>query len=128
MGKSDLLIYGLFIAAYLLFNFLMQQLAARRARAQREQAQQARPQPDAAPPSADQSLEELWGRGQQAHVYESATAVEPVRKRVEPVAGTAPAPYLSPKTLLRSRRGLRHAIVVMTVLGPCRALDPPDRG
>lgn len=129
MGKSDLLIYGLFIAGYLLFNFLMQQLAARRARQQRELPQQASPQPDAEPPSsADASFEELWGRGQQADARASATAVEPVRKRVEPVAGTAPAPYLSPKTLLRSRQDLRHAIVVMTVLGPCRALDPHDRG
>lgn len=128
MGKSDLLIYGLFIAGYLLFNFLMQRLAARRAQQQREQAQQPTPQPDAAPPPADESLEELWGRGQQADAHASATAGEPVRKRVEPMAGTAPTPRLSPKTLLRSRQSLRDAIVVMTVLGPCRALDPHDPG
>ncbi len=35
-------------------------------------------------------------------------------------------PGVSP--LLRGRRSLRQAIVMMTVLGPCRAQQPPDVG
>ena len=31
----------------------------------------------------------------------------------------------SRKTLFRSRRDMRRVIVAMTVLGPCRAYDPP---
>jgi len=128
MERSDLLIYGLFIAGYLLFNFLMQR-AAKRARQQRERAQQEQAQPDGVMTSADEPLDELWGRGsQQEEAHEHVVAVEPARKRVETLAGTAPTPRLSPKTLLRSRQSLRDAIVVMTVLGPCRALDPHDRG
>jgi hypothetical protein len=30
------------------------------------------------------------------------------------------------RALLAGRRNLRHAIVIMTVLGPCRAQQPPD--
>lgn len=129
MEKSNLLIYGLFIAAYLLFNFLMQQLAAKRARQQRERVQQEQAQQDALMTSADEPLDELWGRGgQHEEAHENVVTVEPARKRVETTAGAAPAPRLSPTALLRSRQSLRDAIVVMTVLGPCRALDPHDRG
>jgi hypothetical protein len=32
------------------------------------------------------------------------------------------------KPLLRGRRNLRQAIIVATVLGPCRAQQPPDAG
>jgi hypothetical protein len=32
----------------------------------------------------------------------------------------------SRKTLFRTRREVRRVIVAMTVLGPCRAYDPPD--
>jgi hypothetical protein len=128
MEKSNLLIYGLFIAAYLLFNFLMQQLAAKRARQQRERVQQEQAQQDASMTSADEPLDELWGRGgQHEEAREPVVTVEPARRRVETIGGTA-APRLSPKALLRSRQSLRDAIVVMTVLGPCRALDPHDRG
>lgn len=128
MDKSNLLIYGLFIAGYLLFNFLMQQVA-RRARQQRERAQQEQAQQGAVLTSADGPLDDLWGRGgQQEETHEHVATVEPARKPVETLAGTAPAPRLSPNTLLRSRQSLRDAIVVMTVLGPCRALDPHDRG
>ena len=129
MEKSNLLIYGLFIAAYLLFNFLMQQLAAKRARQQQERVQQEQAQRDALMTSADEPLDQLWGRGgQQEEAQEPVVTVEPARRRIEAGAGAAPTPRLSPYTLLRSRQSLRDAIVVMTVLGPCRALDPHDRG
>lgn len=32
----------------------------------------------------------------------------------------------SSQTLFRTRRDVRRVIVTMTVLGPCRAYDPPD--
>jgi hypothetical protein len=30
------------------------------------------------------------------------------------------------RALLRTPRDLRRAIIIMTILGPCRAYDPPD--
>lgn len=112
MGKGELLTFGLVIAGFLAFNFFMR-WAARRARAlqEAEQAQQA----DAPSATDDEPAEVIWGREAQPAAQAPAPAAAPPREqRVEP------AP------VFRSRKGLRHAIVVMTVLGPCRALGPYD--
>jgi hypothetical protein len=42
-----------------------------------------------------------------------------------PSALTASAPRRRRHWPLRSRREVRRAIVLMTILGPCRALEPP---
>ncbi len=125
MEQFDFLIYGLLIAAFLLFNYVVQQ-AAKRARAQQEQEQAQ--QQAAAPSPEDEPLDYLWGRRPQADLPAVAAPVEPAC-RVEAIAAErAPAPRrTAPATLFRSRQDLRHAIVVMTVLGPCRALEPHDR-
>lgn len=127
MGTTELLIYVLFIVGFLLFNFLAQQLG-RRARQQQERAQQ---QESAPVPVEYELLQDAWGRTPQAELPEAApvvTAPSRAARRVEAIAA-APAPQRrSATSLLRSRQGLRDAIVIMTVLGPCRALDPHDRG
>ena len=100
MGKNELLIYGLLIVGYLLFNYFMQQVA-KRARERQDQAAQ---QQEAAPSPIED--------------------VEP-RPRVEAIAVPATAARVTaPHALVRYTADLRHAIMVMTVLGPCRALQP----
>jgi hypothetical protein len=55
----------------------------------------------------------------------------PAREAVRP---GFPVPVVEPRVAIRqralvrlgSRRDVRRAIVLMTILGPCRALDPPD--
>ncbi|MGQ0522082.1 MAG: hypothetical protein ACT4P8_00290 [Betaproteobacteria bacterium] len=123
MSKNELFLYGLFFVGFLLFNYFMQQVA-KRARERQEQAQQ----PEAAPVPEDEALEPLWGRVPQDAFPQPAARVEPAR-RVETVAAQpAPSPrYLGPKALFGSRQALRHAVIVMTVLGPCRALQPHDQ-
>lgn len=115
---SELLFLGLIIAGFLLFNYVARQLA-----------QKAREQPEAAdasaPPAGDEPLENLWGR-----------APAPLPAGPEPIARAVPLPYAGPPQpsrrrtrarLFRTRRDLRRAVVAMTVLGPCRALEPHER-
>jgi hypothetical protein len=122
MGKSgsELLVYGLIIAGFLLFNYLAQKLA-KKAREQHEAAQREAAQ---APPNEQQeALEDIWGRLPAAPV--AATQVpeqRPVPRGVPP-----PSRQGATRRLFRTRQDLRHAIVLMTVLGPCRALEPPDQ-
>ena len=123
MGTNELLIYGLLIVGYLLFNYFMQQVA-KRARERQEQAAQ---QQEAAPSAIeDEPAEYLWGRKPGAESPAVPTDIGS-RPRVEPIATPAPAPRVTaPHALFRSTADLRHAIMVMTVLGPCRALEPYD--
>jgi hypothetical protein len=61
------------------------------------------------------------------HVFE--TTQETTKLRQEPIS-TLPRPTSSRKLgtplkiSLHNKRGLRQGIVLMTVLGPCRALEP----
>jgi hypothetical protein len=127
MGKSgsELLVYGLIIAGFLLFNFLAQKLA-KKAREQQEAAEREAAEREAAegPPAAqEEALEDIWGRLPAAPV----TAVQVPGKRPAPRAAPPPSRPAATRRLFRTRQDLRHAIVLMTVLGPCRALEPFDR-
>ena len=62
---------------------------------------------------------------------------QPTRHRIQPrEAPPAPAAVrrrgISPNSLFRTRAEMRRAIILMTILGPCRASDPlgaqRDRG
>lgn len=126
MGKNELLLYGLFFAVFLLFNYIMQQ-AAKRTR-ERQAAEQAAQQQEAAPSPEEESLEYLWGRKPGPDLPEAPEYIEPA-PRIETIAAPAPAPaprLTAPHALFRTTQDLRHAVVVMTILGPCRALKPYD--
>jgi hypothetical protein len=84
--------------------------------------------------SADQAVERepetLFRR--QARVSETDPSL-PWVPRTRADASEAPAlstarfaAPITKKSLLGSKRELRRGIIVMTVLGPCRAYDPPD--
>jgi hypothetical protein len=118
MGKSgsELLVYGLIIAGFLLFNYLAQKLAKKA----REQQEAAEHEAAEAPPVAQEdTLEDIWGRL-------PVTAVQPPEHRPAPRVAPPPGRPAATRRLFRNRQDLRHAIVLMTVLGPCRALEPPD--
>ena len=121
MGKYELLIYGLIFLGFLLLNNVMQ--AVKRARQQQEEERAQRQ--ESAPPPEDEPLEYIWGRRPQPDLPAAAAHLEPA-PRLEAIAAPLAA---SPRraalaALFCSRQDLRHAIVVMTVLGPCRALEP----
>lgn len=122
MGKpgSDLLFYILIIGGFLLFNYLARTLA-RKAREQQEAAEREAAQ--AQPAEAEEPLEDPWGRPLAAPVPAPQPAVRHAPAALAPQARHARAPH----ALFRTRQDLRRAIVVMTVLGPCRALEPYDR-
>lgn len=121
MQPAELLLYGFLVVAVILFNLVMQ-LLARRSRPPAEGAPPPVP-PDLASrrPAPLPSPEEFWGR-----------LPEAVQPPAPPAARSAATPRdqrpwareraVSP--LLGSRQDLRRAVVLMTVLGPCRALAP----
>jgi hypothetical protein len=124
MGKYELLIYGLIFLGFVLFNNVMQAVKRSRQQQEHERAQQQ----EAAPPPEDEPMEYLWGQTPQPDAPPAAAYVEP-GPRVEAIATPAPSPRLTaPRALFRSTQDLRHAIVVVTVLGPCRALKPYGEG
>ena len=116
-SASELLFYGLIIAGFLLFNYVTQQLAKK---ARQEQAEALPlPPPGAVPP------EDIWGRAPAAApaTPEPVAPAVPVRRAEAPAQ---PRRRMTSGILFRTRKDLRHAVVLMTVLGPCRALRPDD--
>lgn len=116
--SPDLLIYGLLILGVLIFNYLAQRAAKRR---QNESA-------DREPPEQAKPLPEIWGRAQPAPAAVPPPGVMPMpapAPEAPPVAEEAPRRRSAARSFLRGRGNLRRAMVVMTVLGPCRAQELP---
>jgi hypothetical protein len=112
------LLYVLAFVGFILFNVIAQRAARRR---QQEEAAQAPAEP---PPAADEPLEDVWGRipaAVQAPVVAPRPAPPPVRE-----APRAPRRLHPARALLKNKHDLRRAVVLMMVLGPCRAQEPPD--
>ena len=107
------LIYGLIFGAVLLVQYLMKRLVP--------QPQPSAPQDELAPEIAEQmqaALEDSSG----------AAAAETGFGRCPP-RGTAPASgrrRFSRKALLANRRDVQNAIVIATIIGPCRAFEPHE--
>lgn len=105
--------------ALALFNYFTQRAARRREQEEKAQAAVA-----PAPPSVEEELpEDYWGRS-------AATPPPPPVPVLVP--RSAPPPPASRRlhpvrSLLKDRRDLRRAVVLMMVLGPCRAQEPPER-
>lgn len=124
MELIELLIYGGLALAALAFNYAQRKRGSRGAPEAAPEAPGTQPAPLA---TSLPGLEEVWGR-------------EPVRNRQPPVRA-APAPAARSvrrpdppgqrrrrHALFRSRGDIRQAVIMMTVLGPCRALAPFDSG
>jgi hypothetical protein len=114
----DWLIYGLVFVGYLVFNYI----TARRGQRERE-----RPLPSQAPANTGEIEEDpyAWGR---SPVTEPTIVpwVPPPAPRDPSPAAPAAVPRSDDRAVrirsqLRGTQGLRDAIVLMTVLGPCVA-------
>jgi len=119
------LLYVLGFVALILFNYFAQRAARRRQQEEEAQAEAA-PQP-APPPPEDPLTEDVWGRTPvPAPTPIPVVAPRPARA---PVHAEAPVPRrLHPaRAALKDKRDLRRAVVLMMVLGPCRAQEPPER-
>ncbi len=141
MRDNDLLIYGLLFLAIIGYNLFKQFVAARaeqRRRQQQAAAAQGMPQPD---PEADPFTltESDWGRPPEVEaapelrpVVKPALKSEPARSQSGPAIGAIRPPIPSERRharhhMFQHRRALREGIVMLTVLGPCRALQPYDQ-
>jgi hypothetical protein len=110
-----------------LVNYVMQQIANRARRQQQQTDEPVNP----VPPPMDEPLDYTWGRegSALAPVYEPSQPALAIASR--PPTRTIPAPtqeHTAVRMLFRSKSELRHAVVLMTVLGPCRAIEPYDEG
>jgi hypothetical protein len=119
-GFPPELIYVLLFIGIFLVQFLKKRRGAQKPR-------DGRPEPRI-PDSPDEIPTDFaWG-GQPAPL-----AAEPSRASVEPlVRPEAPATLrarsrfrFSRRSLLGTRRDVQNAVVIATILGPCRALEPP---
>jgi len=116
------LIYILIFGAILLFQYVMQRFARRR----QSEAPQEEPLPQEEPIPQEEPLPEIWGRAP-AIPAGSPVLVERVgRSKALAAAVAIPRRRPAVRSLLGGRRELRRAIVIMTILGPCRAQEPPD--
>lgn len=134
MRDSETFIYGLLFLAIVGFQVFKQFLAARAEQRRRQEAQaraaalgRQLPQEQPAPLVLTESD---WGRPP-----EPTPPTIGLPRETQPVLKPEPArprlvqahqPARARHHLFHSRRALRHGIVMMTVLGPCRAVQPYD--
>jgi hypothetical protein len=88
---------------------------------------QKQPQEASAPTLFEEELpQDVWGR---TPAPASAAAPVPPPRSPAPLRTEPPMPQrLHPaRALLKDKRDLRRAVVLMTILGPCRAQEPPER-
>ena len=109
------LIYGLIFGAILLVQYLMKRFVPQ------PQPQPSSPQDELAPEIAEQM---------QAALEDSpGSAASETGFGRSPTRGTAPASArhrFSRKALLANRREVQNAIVIATIIGPCRAFEPHE--
>jgi hypothetical protein len=120
-GIPEELLYLLVFAAVLLIGYVRQRAATRRQPQEPPQAGAAQESP------AFEPIPDFWGRTPPTPEH-----VVPVRRSEPRVAAepqVAPATVRrigrsTKRSLMGSKRAVQNAIVVATILGPCRALDP----
>ncbi|HUG26156.1 hypothetical protein [Piscinibacter sp.] len=122
-GFPPELFYVLFFIGILVFQFLMKRRAGR--------GQQAPTQDDDddAPPAYEvsQDLGELMRSLPLIRSPAPSAATVETRRRPEPAtpARARPPRRFARQSLFSNRRDVQNAVVIATILGPCRALEPP---
>ena len=127
MFSSELLVFAAIVAAFMAFNAVVNWLARKAREAREREIEPVRTQPAALESLLD---DHAWGGG-----ASERTAKEPTRSEVTVVPRNVPAAasvldsrgsggIVRVRRRLRTQQGVREAIVLMTVIGPCRALEP----
>jgi hypothetical protein len=126
MFSSELLVFAAIVAAFMAFNAVVSWLARKAREAREREIEPARTQPTAVEPLLDHA----WGGGAPVRAAEELTRSElTVVPHSVPAATSVLESRKSRQIVrvtrrLRTQQGVREAIVLMTVLEPCRALEP----
>jgi hypothetical protein len=79
------------------------------------------------PPPEPRRVPDMGLRRQAAPTAPAASAPRERAPQARPAGAIQPSRRREIRhTLFRTRRDLRRTIIAMTILGPCRAYDPPD--
>ncbi|MBI2292833.1 MAG: hypothetical protein HYU73_21450 [Betaproteobacteria bacterium] len=123
------LIYVLIFGAILLFQYLMKRFGPQQ---QPDEAPQEAPLPQEKPAAQEEFLPDLWGRAPAVPAVSPVAAASDIRfGRSEAPGATDTLPgrrsrRFSRSALMGNRREVQNAIVIATILGPCRAYEPHD--
>lgn len=135
MALTELLLYAVFAGFVLLFNLLTQWLSRRR-QGQADEAGDEAAAPDQAqgtgvgPRPPPEPIRVLWEQQPPPPVpapsIEELPFVRPLGQRAAEVLAPAAAGARRSRARLKlgSRKELRQAFITMTILKPCRALEP----
>lgn len=123
-GFPPELLYVLFFIGLLVFQFLMKRRAGREQPAPTQDDDI-----DDAPPAYEvsQDLGELMRSLPLIRSPVPTAATAEMRRRPEPAAliRARPPRRFSRQSLFSNRRDVQNAVVIATILGPCRAMEPP---
>jgi len=112
-GLPEELIYVLIFGAILLFQYVMKRFGPQ------QQPQSPQDEPDPEFPEQEQAAPEVSPV--------SAASDTRFGRSAPPGASPAlPQRRFSRKALMANRRDVQNAIVIATILGPCRAYEPHD--
>lgn len=117
------LLYALLFAAVLLVQYLMKRFGGR------PQPDDALPEahiPEEQPPEREASGPGNWGRVPEVPAVSLAAAEWAARLKAPADSAGVPRQRSAARSLLNGGQDLRRAIVGMTLLGPCRAQEPPE--
>ncbi|MBI1990100.1 MAG: hypothetical protein HYS65_10285 [Betaproteobacteria bacterium] len=123
------LIYVLIFGAILLFQYLMKRFGPQQ---QPDEAPQEAPLPQEKPAAQEDSLPDIWGRAPAVPAILPLAAASDIRfGRAGAPGATVTLPgrrsrRFSRSALMGNRREVQNAIVIATILGPCRAYEPHD--
>ncbi|MSP98619.1 MAG: hypothetical protein EXR29_15665 [Betaproteobacteria bacterium] len=112
-GLPEELIYGLIFAVIVLFQYLMKRFGPQ------PQPQSPQDAPDAEFPEQEQAAPEL-------STLSAASDIQFGRSRAPGASAALPERRFSRRALMGNRQEVRNAIVIATILGPCRAYEPHD--
>jgi hypothetical protein len=119
-GLSSALIYVLIYIGIVLVWYLIKRLASRRRRQSSRAAEVPQPPGEEPPDLAglDHATSMAWSP--------SRAAVESLgRAEVQAARPPSPQRRFAKQALLGTRRDVQNAVVIATIMGPCRALEPP---
>lgn len=116
-------LYALIVAAILLVQYLLKRFGGR---PQPADALQEAPVPDELRAQQEARVPASWARVAKVPAVSLASTESAVRLDAPAPKAEIPRERSASRALLGGREGLRSAIVCMTLLGPCRAQEPPE--